>query len=146
MLYRKLAEGEAIKKGDFTIYEVESLVGNKVDFLDTVVRPVPEPRSVEELTREELNPIAAVVFEKMDFSLNGHGEALLKRVATMFDELRSLPRETAKEKWIREYCIRVANADSYPPYDGDIRGALSDAWDAAIESIKGEENAEQNKT
>ncbi|MDD5065289.1 MAG: hypothetical protein PHQ35_11100 [Phycisphaerae bacterium] len=46
------------------------------------------------------------------------------------------PRETEKEKWIREYCIRVANADSYPPYDGDIRGALSDAWDAATEAAR----------
>ncbi len=140
MLYRKLEPNvDTIQEGDYYVEyrrlkpfsRIASMIGEKVPESESeYFRPVPGPRSPEELTNKELEPFTRY---------GDRGKVTpqsIRRLMKALDELRARPRETEKEKWIREYCIRVANADSYPPYDGDIRGALSDTWDAATEAAR----------
>ena len=82
-------------------------------------RPVPELRPVQDLTRDEWAEITR--------------QQTTLKMFLKADEIRSRPRETEKEKWIRAHT---------PTSAGDCwlkehTALLSDTWDAAYEAGRG---------
>ena len=137
MLYRFLEPDELLELWDEYCEDIspegiwtsisKTNIGRRADiyYKYTIRRPVPEPRSVDELPNGELRHIWGGMPINFDAEM----------VRTMFvklDELRSRPRETEKEKWIREYMEECAIDESMD--SGAIHEYLSKTWDAAIVS------------
>lgn len=95
-------------------------------------RPVPEPRPVDKLTDEEIEKKYCGAIDRF-----GDMKYALHQFLLEIDELRMKPRESAKEKWIREY----GETHGLPgEFVRQIRNYLSDTWDAAIASMKAKED------
>jgi hypothetical protein len=89
----------------------------------SVYRPV-EMRGPDELTYEEKQHLRDIISDESSIGLLSI-DAMLKEA----DKLRSRPRETEKEKWIREYC-KEHGLSLY----SSIKNRLSEAWDAGYEA------------
>ena len=126
MMYREVSKEEA-KIGDTVVTRNGSrMVANRileagagVDFA-IVLRPI---RDVDDLTDEEL----VKLYDHGDRCGDKRGK--VRDILQQADKLRSRPKETEKERWIREYMESI-------PFDSDtkLKSLLSDAWDAAYEA------------
>ena len=90
-------------------------------------RPV-EIRNVDELTEEEIAAIYVRFICRTDTETQ---RECIKGISDLLDELRMKPRETKKEKWIREYMERRGLVPE------TAKCNVEEIWDAAIASVKG---------
>jgi len=106
-MYRIVEQGETLISDTF------------VPDLSAYIRPI---RPVEDLTDEE------IIECWNSYGCNLSVTAGVKAVLLKADELRSRPKASEKERWIREYL-----GSSYAP-GGTYEKALSETWDAAYEA------------
>jgi hypothetical protein len=97
-------------------------------FIDSLLYLPIELRGPDELTDEERDKLHSVY---CNTPWDGHKRTDIIELIKLSDELRARPRESEKEKWIREYMekqkINQMNG-------GDvIRRFLEKTWDAATE-------------
>ena len=100
MLYRFIQYGEKLTTKDIRITDGDT----------SWLRPVSELRPVEDLTDgERLSLVNKLLSSKYDASKDT--ENCLLDVIKLSDEIRARPRETEKDKWIREYTEGLAIRD-----------------------------------
>ena len=98
---------------------------------EIILRPVPEPRPVEDLTDEEWE-VLRKKFDSIQYNFwDDEFAPIMKEWLLTLDEIRARPRETEKEKWVREQM-----AIYYKDKTDSERVALSfaETWDAAYEA------------
>jgi hypothetical protein len=130
MMYRPL-KNEIALYGDYVVDDrfgltlmtrYHCMIGEKVGDTDATgylhyFRPI---RDVDDLTDEEWDAIKLCGITRED----------TKSIARGFDEIRSRPKETEKERWIRETHDRCKKI----PSQWDFTDELAKTWDAAYEA------------
>jgi hypothetical protein len=111
-MYRELVSDEEERDGDISVIHRSCIM---------VLRPI---RDVDDLTDEEMSELNSI-FMAQQF-LSQSIPAMIKKA----DALRSRPKETEKERWIREAHDRCKKI----PSQWDFNEELSKTWDAAFEA------------